>query len=138
MKKYIVIGIMLVLLIFGFCGCTEQQTSGDTNQIQLVGYNVESQIHDWAGSKTLSNGFVYSDEVDRYSVEATIKNIGNEFIDIVQVTAKFVDIDGNVLGSDNVLVFDIAVGYTKTFTVYFSDDDYLEFTNDVRFEFKVS
>lgn len=137
-KNLIIFGVVMILLVI-FSGCNEldNQSSGDTSKIKLVSYSVESQKRAIPfGYEKISDGFVYTDDVVRYYIIGTIKNIDNKFIDYVDVTVKFLDKDGNVLGARTDDVNNIASGYSKTFEVSFSDVDYLRYTKGVKFEFK--
>ena len=144
------IGIFFICSFFIltiFSGCTENEitndkTSGDTINIELVSYKIESQEKVIGGLgigyNKIADGFVFSEDVFRYFINGTIKNIAEEFIDKVIVHTYFLDGTGSVLGLFNDTVENIAIGETGFFYASFVDQFNLEYVKNVRFEFKLA
>ena len=146
MNKKFVIAFVFVLIIVNLSGCIDNQniydkTSGDTSKIELVDYFVESQERVTGGLgygyNKLDDGFVYSDDVFRYFINGTIKNIAEEFFDVVIVQTYFLDEKWSVLSSFNDTIDDLGIGDTEFFYAWFDDQSNLEYAKDVRFEFEV-
>lgn len=146
MNNKLLIALIFVLIIVNLSGCIDNQNiedniTGDTSKIELVSYSVESQERVIGGLgiayNKLDDGFVYSDDVFRYFINGTIKNIADEFIDIVIVHTYFLDDKGSVLSSFNDTIDDIGNGDTEYFYAWFNDQSNLEYVKDVRFEFEL-
>ena len=97
MKRHLIVyGIVIILLTFGLCGCTEQEISGDTDEIELLEYSIVTQKYD-EEYKTIGNGFIHSDEAEFYLINGILKNIANEILINVSITAKFYNNTNNLL-----------------------------------------
>ena len=133
MKKHLIVyGMVFILLVVGFIGCTEQENS---LKIKLIDYDVQSvgfSVYD------IKEGFQYFKQLYKYDVTGIIKNTGNQIINKVQISALFIDENESVLGTVITYVEDIEIGETKSFNVEFKDKELLEYIKDVEFEFELT
>ena len=142
MKKHlVVIGIIFVLLMVGFSGCTELngnvESSGEIEKVELVSYKVETQKWDY-GYKTIGNGFNYSKDAELYLITGTVKNIAGETIISVNITAKFYDSTNIFLKEKTTYLGGIPNTRTEDFGIYyFANEKYFENIRVVKFEFEV-
>jgi len=137
MKKHlIVIGIIFFLLIIVFSGCTEQETFGDINKVELVSYNIETQKWDY-GYKTIGDGFIHSEDAELYLITGTVKNIAGESLNSIKITARFYDNTNNFLREKTTYLGNIANTYTEDFRIsYVNTEKYFEKICGVKFEFE--
>ena len=136
-KYYIVIGIIFVLLMVGLSGCTEQEISGDADKVELVSYNVQTQIWD-DGYKTIGDGFIHSEDAELYLITGTVKNIAGETLISVNITANFYDNTNNFLKEKTTYLGGIPNTYTEDFGIYyFVNEEYFENVCGLKFEFEV-
>jgi len=158
-KKITVLAIILLVVSVGLLsGCTNKsETSGDTDKVELVFYDVYTQASkDYpatsdANWETLSEGF--KDEVipelvpfyeegyhyGRYLVSGKVKNIAGEYLDKLNVIIIFYDSANNELYRDGDSISGLANSYTETFEGVFRQyRDYFENVHHVSFEFEVS
>jgi len=147
MKTHIVIGLTFVLILIGFSGCVEQDTSGDNNRdtngdtdkIELVNYNVYTYHYEGYGNyEKLSDGFKPNlENVDGYIVEGKIKNIAGEIIDVI-ITANFYDKNDSFLHSKTDYLYDIENSYTIDFEIYYGrNNKYFESVDNVKLGLEV-
>ena len=138
MKKHLIVsGIVFVLLIVGLSGCSEQETSGAIDKLELISYKVETQKWD-KGYKTISNGFNHSEDAELYLITGTVKNIAGETLINVNITAKFYDNTNNFLKEKTTYIGGIPNTYTEDFGIYyFVNEEYFENVCSVKFELEV-
>ena len=137
-KNLIVSGIVFVLLIVIFCGCTDKEPYYKSNEIELISYNVTTQKWD-EEQKVISGGFLHSDEADFYYINGTVKNISNETLIKVNVTAKFYNNTNNLLTERTTYLGGLLINHTGEFGIYyFSNEEYFEEICGVKFEFEVT
>jgi hypothetical protein len=141
-KKIFVFGLIFLFICICLSGCNNQtgQTTGDSDKIELVSYNVETYGE---LSKKLGDGFVHSEDAVKYEITGTIKNIAGYTLEQLEITAKFYDKNDMYLDSLTVTMFGIQDTYTEDFTIratssglFITDIDGFESVESVRFEFE--
>jgi hypothetical protein len=139
MKKNILIsGIFFIILVVGLNGCTEQDISGDKYRIELLEYSITTQKLD-EENRTIGNGFLHSDEADFYLINGTVKNISDELLISVNITAKFYNNTNNLLTERTTYLGGFPLNYTREFGIYyFSYEEYFEEICGVKFAFEVT
>jgi hypothetical protein len=144
-SKYLMIGIIVLLLAVVFSGCNEQINSRTglekTDKVQLVSYSTwtEKYIDFTTGYQKIADGFVYSEDADRYVVNATIKNIAGEKLDTILVDVGFYDSSNNLLKTTTKYVWGLPNSYTENVEVtYSSSSTYFENVDHVSFEFYIT
>ena len=142
MKKHLIAsGIVLLLLLVGFNGCTELndnvESSGESDKLELVSYNVETQKWD-DGYKAIGDGFIHSGDAELYLITGIVKNIAGETLISVNITAKFYDNTNNLLKEKTTYLGGIPNTYTEDFGIYyFVNEEYFENVCSVKFELEV-
>ena len=139
MKKHLLLsGIIFVLLVVGFNGCTEQEISGDIDRIELLEYSIVTQKFE-EEYKTIGNGFIHSDEAELYLINGTVKNIADEVLISVNITAKFYNNTNTLLTERTTYLGGIPINHTREFGIYyFYNEEYFEEICGVKFEFEVT
>ena len=133
----IVSGIVIILLMVGLSGCNEQEIYEKSNDIEIISYNVTTKKWD-DGHKIIGEGFIHSDEAEFYYIYGIVKNIAEETLISVNVTANFYDNANNILSEKTTYLGGIPYNYTKDFGIYyFSDEEFFEDVCGVKFEFEV-
>jgi hypothetical protein len=122
----------------GLCGCTEEVTFGDGDKIELLQYSIVTKKYD-EEYIIIGNGFIHNDEADLYYVNGTIKNISDETLIHVNVTAKFLNNTNNYLTEKTTYLGGIPSNSNKDFGIYyFSGEEYFEEICGVKFEFEAN
>lgn len=136
-KKYIMLsGILFFLLIVGFIGCLEQEELRISDMIEILNYNISTKKFN-NGTSVIGEGFLHTDEADLYYVSGIVKNISDETLINVNVTAKFYNNANNFLTEKTTHVGGIPPKSTKDFGIYyFSNEDFFEDICGLKFEFE--
>lgn len=139
MNKYLILsGFLLFVLMVNLSGCIVQETSGDTDRLKLINYNVETKKWD-EGYKTIGKGFIHSMNAELYFINGTVKNIAGEMLNSVNITAKFYDDTNNFLREEITYLGGIPDTYTEDFGIYyFVNEMYFENVTSVKFVFEVT
>lgn len=137
-KKHLILsGILFILLIVGFIGCLEQEKLKISDKIEIVSYNISTKKFDNETS-FIGEGFLHTDEADLYYISGIVKNISDEILINVNVTAKFYNNTNNFLTEKTTHVGGIPPKSTKDFGIYyFSNEDFFEEICGLKFEFEV-
>lgn len=96
-KQYVILGLIILSLIMGFTGCTESTNKIDP-RIELV--------NTWQEADS---------KFDFY--KGTIKNIGGELLEEINVKVNFYDINNNLLFSDSDVIYNLTNSQTDEFSV---------------------
>ncbi len=135
-KKIVVIGFLMVFT--GLCGCTTQQNgqvSDNTNEAELLNYFIKTVKGTWYDESKIGDGFVHSDDAERYVITGTVRNISNKSLDKITIKAYFYDIDNVLLNTKSETVYYITKGSIDNFEIaYYSYDQYFEVVDSVEFE----
>ena len=127
MKKIVLIIAIIVVSTGLLCGCTNSGTLGDTDKVELVEYSVTSQ---WQGSSEFGK-----------TIRGTVKNIGGELIDNLDIEIQYCDSNSNILDTRVITLKGIPNSYTKDFlTTYGIANEYYENIDwdNLKFKFTVS
>lgn len=145
--RYVIMVLLFVGMVSMLSGCViEEPTDTDDNSndivdeetdIVLVDYSVVTQgLTTDKRYETIADGFLYSENANRYLVRGEVLNNGTENISKAYVYMNFYDSEDNLLHQIYDIIFDFKVGdvedFTGDFTIYDSDDfakaDHIEFT----------
>lgn len=140
-QNKIVLGAMLILLIVGFCGCTELQgiSTGQISghdKFELISYSIDS--YTWMDEK-ISSGFNHDGDVDYYKIQGKVINkVGHDAN--IDILLKFYDEENNLLGKVKTDINNIPDQETRSFSIninkHFSKfGDYFDSIEKVTFEF---
>ena len=138
MKRYLQIIWVSILLIFiiSLTGCTNQNIK---NGVKIVTYSIETQRWDLGEAIfiRIADGFVYSEDAERYEITATVKNVAGEMINRIKISVNFYDKNNSYLGTKVRTIRNLDASYTEDilFTYTKSEDnfenvDHLEFEID--------
>ena len=107
MKEVAILLIALIVISVGLSGCNEQsgQSSGNTDEVELVSYSVETQKQ--YSYEKIGDGFIHTEDSYRYSIIGYVKNIAGKKLDQINVTARFYDSDNEFLHTETFYVNDI-------------------------------
>jgi hypothetical protein len=141
-KYIIIIGIVVLLLPAELSGCMEYTgqmvtIEGDVDKIEIINYSIITQKRvSWTLQyEKVNDGFVYGNDVERYLIEGIAKNIAGETIDIVNITAKFYDVNDIYLNSKTASKSCLPDKYTWDFSInYTNSEKCFDSVNHVIFE----
>jgi|GEM_PF-3164300 len=143
-KQLIIIGIIVLLITVGLCGCDESsQKSGITIT------NIVATTH-WidGGRQESHEGFYHEAFSDipfnvNYQIQATVVNNAGKQISLRIITNLY-DANNNLLWTDKdsltpIFINDLPNTYNKTFTktIYETSLDYFYYVERCNFEFEV-
>ena len=120
----IIFGITVLLLCVGLSGCNEQNNNGgeytiDEDDFEILDYTVESwnDVEGISGDTKIGDGFIHTEEVNRYLIKGTLKNNGNKKQSI-EIIAKFYD-DFNwfVIERTSGMIFDVQPNSPTEFAI---------------------
>lgn len=136
-KQLVIIGIVALLVSVGLSGCSEQNnnntnavTSGDTNLVQLVNYDITTTWAvsvNWQSQYYVEQGFYHNypsnASLPCYHINGTVKNIAGRMLTSIDVEALLYDVNNVYLGSESPLyssrIVNLPDTYTKSFSIYF-------------------
>ena len=134
-RRLVLLGVLIIFIIV-LCGCIKQnnKTTGNS-KVEIVHYSIQTQKHisvDMADWIKIVDGFLYSDEAERYFINGTIKNICGYTLAQVNITANFYDSNNNFIHSESISIYDLPNTNTTTFeisywntTPYFQNVDHM-------------
>ena len=127
MKKLFVILNIAVLLSLCFCGCQESSDNQNDNQVELIHYNIKTEI---------------SQLDDEYKIiSGIVKNIAGKTLNSIEVIINFYDSNNSFLRSKSDILINIPDTNTREFNIsyYSSNKFYKEVDwNNIRFDFSVT
>ena len=130
-KNLFVIGIICILIILVLNGCIEQEKSEYKDKVELVSYNIETQMWD-NGYKTIGNGFIHSEDAELYLITGIVKNVAGEMLNSIKITANFYDNTHNFLKKKTIDLSGIANASSEDFIIsYYDTEEYFENVCDV-------
>jgi hypothetical protein len=138
MKRYLQIIWVFFLLIFiiGLAGCTNQNVE---DGVTIVTYSIETQRWNWgeADFVKIADGFIYSEDAERYEIIVTVKNVAGVMINRIVVSVNFYNKNNSYLGTKVRTIRGLDASHTEdisfTYTKYednFENVDHLEFEID--------
>ena len=132
MQKKLVLGVAMIFIILGFCGCT-----GVVNDGEMMSYTVESFT--WMGEK-ISDGFSHDESVNYFKIQGTVKNTLDHTANF-NVKMEFFDESEKLLGSETIRLANIPKSETMKFTTNINKhvmrfSDYWDSIADVKFSIK--
>jgi len=132
MQKKLVLGVAMIFLILGFCGCTGVFTEGE-----IISYSVESFT--WMDEK-ISDDFSHDESVNYYRIEGTLKNTLDHTANF-NVKMEFFDDNDKLIGSETIRLSNIPKSETIDFSKNINKhvmrfSDYWDSIEDVKFSIK--
>lgn len=142
-KKFLKAGIFIIVLVVGLSGCNEKNSKITVNfeKVEIINYSIEIQEHiaiDLADWRKITDGFFYTEKVERYFITGTVRDIAGYMLTQVDITVNFYDNKNNFLHSESTSISDLLNTNISTFeisywstTPYFQNVDYMEFNISV-------
>ena len=144
MNKHIILGIIILIMLVSFCGCTEQSknsSDGDTiintgnSDLEIISYNVTTFVKtgdlEVGGAPTGiqgygEDGFYHHEDSYSYTIKGWIKNIGNEPYFDIEIIINFYDSSGdkvyNITENLNLICVGEEIYFTTSF--YKGEDNF--------------
>jgi len=146
-KKYIVIGMMLVLLVVGLCGCNGTDFESESvDALEVVEHKLRTIRYYYQGPSNRlreilvpdGDTFVYHPDMEAYEVHGKIKNdMDNNAIDYFTMYVNYLDSGRKILHTQT-QGFDGINSYgTRDFLFVFNHPDLNEIVHDVGFYFSI-
>ena len=152
MKKHLIVnGIVVLLLVVGLSGCTQNNEGQifDGDKFELVSYSVESwkcrneeidkgdnlvqMVHI---EKKIADDFIYNESVDEYRIEGKVKNIAGYKTNL-EIKMNFYDQNDIFLDSYTISIKNIPENYERQFSKRLDDSDIDHFDKVYKLTFEL-
>jgi len=136
---FLIIGIITLIVCVGLSGCEQNGNSNNTQSesVEFSNYTVTTEWEYFTNRegfiRTVKDGFYHEHPTDTaiyYHVRGMVKNIDTRPIDIVTITARFLDSNKNFLDSSSANVFNLYLGESKSFDIKAHNIGELDITPD--------
>ncbi len=145
-KQIIMLGIVILLICVGLSGCEETTnnggTTGDTAEVELVNYKIETFGADMGFKpEKIGDGFIHSEKAKNgyYKITGTIKNTAGRMLNNITVKVDFYDINHTYLDSKSDYILNLQDTKTDDFKIiYLCFSSYFENVEQIEFDISAS